>query len=79
MTRWYTVTNEIYNCDVSEAADIWCNAVQEFYEDLVITISAQIDKILLTTSGEDKSLIEKFWANLGNKLHIDNFNEIKEI
>jgi hypothetical protein len=91
MARMFTATNEIYNCTVGEAGEIWSDTVSEFGEDLFITLSAQLDKILLTIKGEDIDLIKNAWIMICNEMNYANissyeeaiekfnFSEIKEI
>lgn len=62
MARMFTVTNEIVNKDVFGASEIWADIVSEFGEDLFISLSARLDKILLTTMGEDIDLIKNAWV-----------------
>jgi hypothetical protein len=91
MARMFTATNEIVNNDVFGASEIWADTVSEFGEDLFITLSAQLDKILLTIKGEDIDLIKNAWIMICNEMNYANissyeeaieqfnFNEIKEI
>lgn len=91
MARMFIATNELVNNDVFGDAEIWTDTVSEFGEDLYITLSAQLDKVLLTIKGEDIDLIKTAWVMICNEMNYSNissyeeaiekfnFNEIKEI